>query len=185
LKQDFDQALTSNKLANLISHRKKDIFHSINNSWTGVLYACLLISGSEMANTKWEKLFMIWLAEHDQGHLGLGMVGIDFDDINWSTEEFQQQQYFIIEIARKAIADKSWIKLSYKPDEQILVKLLNVWIDIFSNAGIEDVKDKQEEFNWYMKPEISTINRKCSIHNIYLNRLGSTDTECCYLCNEK
>ena len=61
-------------MGNLISHNSKGINHSISNGWTSVLYSTLLISGSGMAKTVWEKQFMIWLAEHDQGIIGYGMA---------------------------------------------------------------------------------------------------------------
>lgn len=95
-------------MANLISHISKGISHSVSNGWTSVLYSTLLISGSEIAKTEWEKLFMIWLAEHDQGIIGSGMVGIDFDNIFWSGSEFEKQKEFVAGIAQSAINEKSW-----------------------------------------------------------------------------
>ena len=67
-------------MANLLSHTTKDIFHNVNNSWTSVLYSTLLISGSELAKTDWEKL-------------------------------------------------------DYKPDEEILISILQLWIETFSNLS--------------------------------------------------
>ena len=171
-------------MANLISHISKGISHSVSNGWTGVLYSTLLISGSEIAKTEWEKLFMIWLAEHDQGIIGSGMVGIDFDNIFWSGSEFEKQKEFVTGIAQNAINEKSWLKLDYNPDEEILTGILNLWIDVFSNAQTEDIKPI-DDFNWYNKPDLSEPDKKCPVHNIFLNRLGETEMDCCYICNDK
>ena len=133
-------------MTNILSHTSKDIFHNVNNSWTSVLYSTLLISGSELAKTEWEKLFMIWLAEHDQAHIGLGFVGIDFDDIHWTKENFDEQKTFVIDIAKIAISNKSWNKLDYHPDEKILTSVLQLWIEIFSDATTDDIKKELVDF---------------------------------------
>jgi len=169
-------------MANILSHSTKNISHSISNGWTSVLYSTLLISGSHMAKTQWEKLFMIWMAEHDQNHIGGGMVGIDFDNIFWSTLEFEKQKEFVVAIAQNAIDEKSWTKLDYETDGETLTGLLNLWMAVFSNAQIADIVPRND-FNWYNKPNSSEINMKCHIHNIFLNQLGNTEKDCCYLCH--
>ncbi len=168
-------------MANIISHTVKNISHSISNGWTSVLYSTLLISGSRMAKTQWEKLFMIWLAEHDQNHVGLGMVGIDFDDIFWIISDFEKQKEFVVGIAQNAIDEKYWNQLDYETDGDTLTQLLNLWINVFSNAQIVDVIPRGD-FNWYNKPNLSEIEMKCPIHHIFLNQLGNTEKDCCYLC---
>lgn len=169
-------------MANCLSNISKGISSSISNSWTSVLYSTLLLSGSGLARTDWEKLFLIWLAQHDQNHVGLGMVSIDFNNINWIPSEFKEQREFVVAIAQEAINKKSWVKLDYETDEVELTKLLRLWIDIISKATIDDII-LSSDFNWYNKPNLSHLNRKCIIHNIYLNQLGLTKSDCCYLCN--
>ncbi len=149
-----------------------------------MLYATLLIAGSAIAKTEWEKFFMIWLAEHDQNLVGIGIVGIDFDDIFWSVTEFEAQQKFVVQIAQRAIEERVWTKLDYEPDETILLKILNLWIAVFSNAETKDIA-AIDDFVWYAKPDLSTLDEKCAIHHIFLNRLGTDKRSCCYLCNDK
>ena len=149
-------------MANLLSHSTKNISYSISNGWTSVLYSTLLISGSRMAKTQWEKLFMIWLAEHDQNHIGLGMVGIDFDNIFWSTSDFEKQKKFVVGIAKKAIDEKYCEKLGCETNEETLTGLLNLWVDVFSNAQAEDIKPR-DDFNLYNKPDSYEINMKCTL----------------------
>ena len=43
-----------------------------------------------------ELLFLIWLSEHDQNTVGLGVVGIDFEDIRWNKTEFEDHREFIM-----------------------------------------------------------------------------------------
>ena len=169
-------------MTNYISHSSKNISHNVSNGWTCVLYSTLLISGSRIAKTKWEKLFMIWLTEHDQNHVGGGMVGIDFDDIYWSASEFESQKEFVIRIAQEAIEERYWNELDYETNKETLTEILKQWIDIFSNAQIEDIVLK-DDFVWYNKPNPSEIDMKCSVHHIFLNQLGNTEKECCYLCH--
>ena len=168
-------------MSNILSHTAKGVSHNISNGWTTVLYSTLLISGSSLAKTNWEILTMIWLAEHDQNHVGGGIVGIDFDNIYWSVSEFEKQKEFVVRIAQNAIDEKSWTKLNYEADGETLTGLLNLWIDVFSNAQITDIVPR-DDFNWYNKPKPSEIEMKCHIHNIFLNQLGYTEKECCYLC---
>ena len=169
-------------MANCISYTSKGVSHSISNGWTTVLYSVLLISGSKLAETSWEELFLIWLAEHDQNHIGQGMVGIDVDRIHWSNSEFEQQREFVVKIAQNAINKSYWNELNYNTDEEVLVELLNLWIDIFSNVQIDDII-AMDDFTWYNKPKPSEIEMKCHIHGIFLNQLGNTNKDCCYLCH--
>ena len=169
-------------MANHISHISKNVSHSISNGWTTVLYSVLLISGSKLAETHWEKLFLIWLAEHDQNHLGQGMVGIDVDSIHWSNSEYEQQGEFIVKIAQNAINNSCWNELNYNTDEKVLVELLNLWSDVFSNVRIDNIVVK-DDFAWYNKPKPFQVEMKCHIHGIFLNQLGNTKKDCCYLCH--
>ncbi len=170
-------------MSNLLSHQSKSIHTSVSNAWTSVLYSILLISGSELAETSWEKYFMVWLAEHDQRILGLGMVGIDFDDIYWSPSEFEQQKKFLISIAQNAIEKKLCLRLDYEIPEKELIPLLDLWIKLFLQGKVEDVKPR-EDFTWYCKPTMDNLDLKCPIHKVYLHKLGESDEDCCMLCNE-
>ena len=127
---------------------------------------------------------MIWLAEHDQNYVGGGMVGIDFNNIYWSVSDFEKQKEFVIKIAQNAIDEKSWTKFDYETNEEILTGLLKQWINLFSKAQKMDIKQR-DDFNWYNKPKPSETDMKCSTHDVFLNQLGNTEKECCYLCNNE
>ena len=43
-------------------------------------------------------------------------------------------------IAQKAIDEKSCVKLNYEIDGEIIIGLLNLWIDIFSKVQIVEIK---------------------------------------------
>ena len=170
-------------MANLLSHVTKNISYSISNGWTTVLYSTLLISCSRLAKTNWEKRFMIWLAEHDQNYVGLGFAGIDFEDICWSPSDFEEQKEFVIAIAKNAIEEKLWKKLDPKTNVETITSFLNLWIELFSNARADDIKPI-DDFAWYNKPNLpDDLNRQCFRYKIYLNKLGKTERECCYLCS--
>ena len=170
-------------MGNTISHKTKEKVFHVSNSWTSVLYGTLMISGSETAKTEWEKLFMIWLAEHDQNVVGPGIVGIDFDDVCWREDDFKSQQDFVVNLAARAIEENLWYRLDYLTDEKVLIALFNDWIDLFQEAKKEDIKPKKD-FRWYSKPQSDDLDKRCSIHGIYLNRLGETEAGCCMLCND-
>lgn len=170
-------------MANLISNKSQNIFHNISNSWTSVLYSVLLLSGSEIAISDWEKEFIIWLSEHDQNTVGLGVVGIDFENIRWNKTEFEDQREFVIKISDNAVENKIWKKLDYKPDEKILIDILNKWKSIFINADKADIKEIND-YRWYIKPLKEDFVRKCRIHNVYLNKLHDSEKNCCLICND-
>ncbi len=127
---------------------------------------------------------MIWLAEHDQGHVGLGIVGIDVEDIYWTQSEFDTQKSFLVGIAQKALEEQSWQLLPYAPEEDILQRILRQWVDLFQNAQMADISAWKQDFDWYVKPERDSLDKKCPIHHIFLNRLSQDPLEACYICHD-
>src|SRR5262245_51957100 len=61
----------------------------LSNGATDVLLSILLLAGSDLATSDWEKSLVVWLAEHDQSVVGGGCVDFDLDEIAWTSTDFQ------------------------------------------------------------------------------------------------
>lgn len=170
-------------MSNILSHKAKDRFYTINNAYTQLLFSTLLIAGSKLAKTPWQKQFLIWLAEHDQNHMGSGMVGFDVTNVYWIESEFDEQKQFVVDLAKNALNKKIWSQLPFTTNEPQLIALLQDWISLFSVVQKQDIVQGKQDFNWLCKPESSMLNDKCPQHNIYLNRLGDSVQLCCMICN--
>src|SRR5690349_18901383 len=112
-------------MGNLILNRKTGRYLKMNNSWTDIVYSTLLLSGSELAKSNWEKELMIWIAEHDQAWVGLGMSGMDINDFGWTVTKFDHQKEFVLKIIDNALNQRTWTRLPYRPIEDVLINLLN------------------------------------------------------------
>lgn len=107
-------------MANLITSEKADPPDEfmMNNGLTSVFFEVLVLAGSSIAETDWEKQLVCWLAEHDQNVFGNGMVGFDLDEIAWDREDFIAQKEFLGRVIQLARARRRWELLSYTPREE-------------------------------------------------------------------
>src|SRR5262245_49071804 len=102
-------------MANRISNKKADKSFKITNAATSVLMSVLLLAGSDLAQTTWEKEFVTWLAGHDQDIFGLGTVGFDIDEIAWDPHRFIEQKAFLLNVIDAALQRHRWDVLTYDP----------------------------------------------------------------------
>lgn len=170
-------------MGNLILNRKTGRYLKMNNSWTDIVYSTLLLSGSELAKSNWEKELMIWIAEHDQAWVGLGISGMDINDFGWTVTEFDHQKEFVLKIIDNALNQRTWTRLPYRPIEDVLINLLNEFKALVKEFRPDDIITTEKR--WRRKPNPSDLNRMCNIHSIYLHKLGETDDKCCFICNDK
>jgi hypothetical protein len=161
-------------MGNWISNDKysKEIGLKMSNGGTAVLISVLLLSGSDVAQTQWEKELVCWLGEHDQSIFGRGVVGFDLDEIAWNKEDFTEQKDFFLKMIDTALTRHRWNALDYDPPFAAgdLAELRH----LVENYVIEFV-EPDKEWNWYLKADDFA---KCPIHQVYLHAEG------CAICND-
>lgn len=132
----------------------------------------LLLSGSGLAASVWEREFMAWLAEQDQEVFGAGMVGFDLDEIAWDPAGFDVQQRFVLGVIDLALQRHRWDELGYHPP--------------FAAAQLDALRTLVAEFrpdadatagtwSWRSPPERLIM---CERHRVYVHDHG------CLLCHE-
>jgi hypothetical protein len=97
-------------MSNAITHRARPDLPSLemNNGLTSVVLSVLVLAGSSLANVPWQQQMVIWLASHDQGIYGLGMVDFDLAELPWRVEIFSQQKRFLLEPPPRAENQTGW-----------------------------------------------------------------------------
>jgi hypothetical protein len=87
----------------------------MQNGATDVFISVLLLAGSDLAETMWEKGFVTWLAGHDQSIFGLGVVGFDIGEIAWDPDRFAEQKAFVLAVIDTSLRRYRWEILDYDP----------------------------------------------------------------------
>ena len=154
---------------------------NLSNGATSVLYHTILLSGSKIAQTNWEKKFLIWLAERDQNVIGLGIVGFNVAELGWIKNEFELQKSFIVNSIELSLDNKEWKNLPYNPSEEIIQNKLTETLNIFKALKSEDITTKER--TWYNEPNEFDLNEICEVHKIFLNKLEPEPKSRCQLCN--
>ena len=163
-------------MANVVSNNKVDPenFLQLSNGGMSVLIDVLSLAGTSLANSNWEKECITWIATHDQGVFGLGMVGFDIDDIAWSIdcEEFERQKSFLLKVFARAHSKEDWHILDYEPPYacEYLPKLGKL-LESYKCQNVE-----MKEWDDKLFPDI--IGETCSKHGVFLHIGG------CVLCND-
>ena len=81
-------------MANLFSNDHAGTYFALSNGATDVFISVLLLSGSDLAVSDWEKELIVWLAGTDQSVYGRGCVGFDVGEIAWEQKAFLGRKIF-------------------------------------------------------------------------------------------
>lgn len=144
----------------------------LSNGSTSVLLSVLLLSGSALAQSPWEKELITWLAEHDQDVFGLGVVGFDLDEIAWDSQNFAIQKDFFLRIIDLALSRHGWERLTYDPPfvaDQL--RVLRRLVEIYCQEFVEPSRG----WDWKLRPSEFI---KCPLHQVYMHSAG------CLICND-
>jgi hypothetical protein len=162
-------------MGNIISNDKyaDTAFLKLSNGATEVLISVLLLSGSDLAQTLWEKELGCWLAEHDQSVFGRGVVGFDLDEIAWNREIFAEQKAFFLKMINTALIRHRWEALDYDPP--LVAGQLKELRNLVENYRVEFV-EPGKTWDWRLKAEFFA---KCPLHQVYLHSEG------CAICNDR
>jgi hypothetical protein len=161
-------------MGNRIWNRKTGDSLKMQNGATYVFISVLLLAGSDLAETLWEKEFVTWLGGRDQSIFGLGNVGFDIDDIAWSPGRFDEQKEFIMAMIDTALRRHRWEMLDYDPPYvHIDLAALRTLIEKYT---IEMAESAQPWKRWLGEPESLS---KCPKHDVYEHAHG------CLLCHDQ
>jgi len=100
-------------MANTIrSEHSSEASVPLSNGAMAVLMSALVLAGSEVAQSDWERRFVAWLARRDQSIFGLGMVSFDLADIPW-TGDWRAERAFALRVIDLAHAGHRFVDLDY------------------------------------------------------------------------
>lgn len=170
-------------MANFISNDKggRDLSFSMSNGYTTVVLAAILVAGSELAENRWQKLLMVWLAEHDQSIFGSGTVGFDLDEIAWTKENFAKEKSFLLDAVELAQKKHRWEVLGYSPGPKTgaFLKQFADLLDTYLPTYVESDKPWCSKFSPKGVEEFFQDDlKKCPKHDIYMHIDG------CLICND-
>ena len=147
----------------------------MSNGRTAVVFDTVAIAGCARARTDWERAAMLWLIEHDQTLIGLGMAGFDVGELGWTAEGFREQHAFLVAVLDDAASGVGWERLPFEPGEGVapVIRELRDLVSRFTSAMIVD-GDGAAGASVTALPEAGT----CEVHGTYLHELG------CIVCND-
>ena len=158
---------------------------SMSNGLTDVFIDYLLLSGSRLAKTESEKRMVVFLAEKQQIKVGMGNVGFDIVEMPWTSDTFETDKTFVLEMihhARALTSEKRvWEKMGYEPGQKQLKYSLDSFEALIKRMTINDV-DEDNYREWISAAEkddpINLGFPRCTNHDVLLCLFG------CKLCND-
>lgn len=165
-------------MANVISHRVRPDLPPIqmNNGLTSVFVGVLAIAASTLAKNDRERLIAIWLASHDQGAFGRGLVDFDVSECPWDSATFDQDKDFLLSAIIAARSKLGWHRLDYTPREEGVLRCLSQFEQLVQLHLLEHVVPVTDQ-SWCFGDKISKFEL-CPKHAVYLHSHG------CVLCND-
>lgn len=149
----------------------------MNNGLTAAFFSVISIAASMQAETDHEILLATWIASHDQGAFGRGVVDFDLSEIPWSNHAFESDKQFMLSVASVALNRCGWDRLNYKPKEESVFVCLEQFRSMLGEFSREHVLPP-EEVEWLFG-EKPTRFEQCEKHRVYLHSHG------CVLCNDE
>jgi hypothetical protein len=154
----------------------------MSNGLTSVFLDVLLLCGSDVARTDSEVATVVWLAEHDQSVVGLGLVGFDVCELGWTLDRFVEHKEFLLNVLDGAMAGHRWSVLDYDPNTDRLLPCINEFRELVARLPITAIPLEPLTAVW-SKKGLRSDRAKCPRHEVYLHNLEYDDTRCCQLCN--
>ena len=148
----------------------------MSNGLTAVFVGTLALAASKLAMSDSERQLAAWVASHDQGVFGLGIVGFDVSELPWQCETFTADRGFLLSLISAARARTGWERLDYQPLEAWLQPALDAFRTFVEAFKIEHACRDEGQVWRYGQPLHSAL---CPIHQIYLHAHG------CVLCHDQ
>lgn len=147
----------------------------MSNGLTAVFFDVLVLAGSDLARTPWEKKLVYWLVQHDPARSGLGVLGFDVAAMGWTRDNFEREKRFVLSIIDAAHRRHGWDRLPFSPRERDLfdaLERLRGFVEEFSPDALDQLPDG----TWI--PDELPDERLCKAHRVYLHETG------CIVCND-
>jgi hypothetical protein len=154
---------------------------NMSNGLTSVFVSTLALSGSALAQTDRERELVVWLAEHDQDVVGIGTVSFSLVDIPWTSAGFEAEQRFLLKVIAAAQAQTGWERLSYSPNEELLLPRLAKFAQLVRQftADHVDPSSYQVWLDWPPEYAVPAGFPRCPQHQVLLHWQG------CVVCNDR
>ena len=130
------------------------------------LYRGIVVLGSNINKTNWQKDLIIWISEHNPRLVGNGAAGFDITRMGWSRETFYVQRAYLLETLHYTIRYKSWNNFMISIDDGEATQKTLELIALFEELKIDDVHPGPVPF-LFRDPEDTTY-RWCKTHYITL-----------------
>jgi hypothetical protein len=148
----------------------KSDYLKLSNGATDVLINVLILSGSSLAQTQWQKELMVFLSLNDQQIKGLGCVGFDIYELGWKGDNFKGQKEFILRVIDDTLMKMNWEMLNYKPQEELIFSNLRRFREMIVNFS-EDLVKPNDLLKWTNFFNTIKFN-KCDKHKVYMHPFG-------------
>lgn len=149
----------------------------MSNGLTQLFIAALTLSASALAQNDAQKTLAVWIASHDQGMFGSGIVGFDVCEMPWDSSAIDRDKAFWFSVIEGARAKFGWELWKYTPQEDWLLLRLEQFSALIEAFQPRDICDDQKRV-WVFTPLPKTFNL-CEQHRLYLHEYG------CLLCNDE
>ena len=148
----------------------KDDYLKLSNGATDVLIDVLILAGSTLALTRWQKELIIFISLNDQEIKGQGCVGFDISDLGWEIDHFEDQKRFLLKVIDSALKKTNWKILNYKPEEENTFSNLRRLKELIIEYSKKLVK--QRDFLEWNKEFNEVEFKKCVKHKVYEHPFG-------------
>ena len=96
-------------------------------------------------------------------------------ELGWTTERYDDQKRFLLQLTERARLKTNWDKLPYDPPMERAVYALDKFDALVDGFGREHCKNT--ELDWVVEPSRPLI--RCPVHDIF------THSEGCVICNDE
>jgi hypothetical protein len=147
---------------------------AMSNGLTAVVFDLIAIVGAARAQSEWEQAVVLWLVEHDQTRIGLGMAGFDVAELGWTVSGLAEQRDFLVGVLEAAATGEGWDRLPFTPGDHVAPKL-RALARLVARFPVDAIATP-DEHAWQPRglPSAGT----CEVHGAYLHELG------CIVCND-
>jgi hypothetical protein len=141
----------------------------MSNGLTGAFLDVLILSVSDLATSRWERSFALWLACRSIP-CRTGVGGFDVRELGWTADGFDEEQAFVLRAVDHARARHGWDRLVYEPIEENLFPRLDEFRQMVADLSVSEVMPPDVICRDHFEAPPTEV-RRCSLHGACLLEL--------------
>ena len=162
-------------MGSLFLNSQSNNYFKTSTVTTDLFLKSLVISGSRMARSEWEKSMVMFFVERNQNITGGGLAGFDVMELGWTKESFFVQLKFLHSVVEDCLKYQTWNAFNYATSKaEIMIKSLQKFKELIAEIDFTKIRDNRIVHNFHQREnyEYCSLHQTLKLNDLILGQEG-------------